>query len=181
MTNTAYRNRFRKQFKIAFIGFVAFSLLQICQITKAQDNGQTEPEETVPVEIKKSTADYTYQVEERPDPFTPFVRGRAKENTVPSAPDEIIEEPATLTGMQLFEPGQLTLVALMMTGGETLAMVQDSTGRGYVVSEGTKIGRRGVITKITENRVLIEETAKTRSGKEIKNEIAMVLKKEGEE
>jgi len=44
-----------------------------------------------------------------------------------------------------------------------------------------KIGRRGVITRISEDKVLVEETATTRSGKVLKNEIAMVLKREGEE
>ena len=103
------------------------------------------------------------------------------DQTKPIVPDEIVENNEVLTGMQLFEPGQLTLVALMMTGGEAVAMVQDFTGRGYLIEEGMKIGRRGVITRITEDKVLVEETATTRSGKVLKNEIAMVLKREGEE
>jgi type IV pilus assembly protein PilP len=133
----------------------------------------------VPIEIEQRTSDYEYQIEDRPDPFAPFVTGPAQTN--PVTPDEIIEEDEVLTGMQLFEPGQLTLVALLMTGGDTVAMVQDFTGRGYILEEGMKIGRRGIITNITENKVLIEETAQTRSGKILKNEIAMVLKREGEE
>jgi len=141
------------------------------------DSAPTEP--ATAVEIEKSTSDYQYQVDSRPDPFAPFVSGTAKKNTV--TPDEIVEDNEVLTGMQLFEPGQLTLVALLMTGGTTMAMVEDFTGRGYVVETGTKIGRRGVITEITEDKILITETAYTRSGKTLTNEIAMVLKREGEE
>lgn len=137
------------------------------------------PEETVPIEIKKSTSTFEYQVDNRADPFAPFVTETAKTN--PVVPDEIIENNEVLTGMQLFEPGQLTLVALMLTGGNKMAMVQDSTGRGYVIEEGIKIGRRGVITRITGDKVFIEETAHTRSGKTLKNEIVMVLKREGEQ
>ena len=73
--------------------------------------------------------------------------------------DEIIEKKVVLTGMQLFEPGQLTLVALLKTESEDIAMVQDFTGKGYVITEGTKIGKRGVVKDIAPNTVIIEETA----------------------
>jgi len=166
----------------AFCAFGLFSVLfiQLGFTADPPDNQQnTAPEETVPVEIEQSTSTFEYQVEDRPDPFSPFVSGPSKAN--PIKPDEIVDEKEILSGMQLFEPGQLTLVALMLTGENTVAMVQDFTGRGYVIEEGMKIGRRGVVTKINEDRVIIEETAQTRSGKTLKNEIAMVLKREGEE
>ena len=169
----------RKYSVAALIGLFSFSIFQLCIAADAQNPDQDTPEETIPIEIEKSQSEFEYQVEDRPDPFAPFVSGPAQSN--PIIPDEIIENEEVLTGMQLFEPGQLTLVALMMTGGETIAVVQDFTGRGYIVEEGMKIGRRGVITKISEDKILIEETARTRSGKVLKNEIAMVLKREGEE
>lgn len=168
--------------KVIALFVAGFVSLFFCHVTFAADpqtNEEAVPEETEPVAIEKSTSTFEYQMEDRADPFAPFVSGTAKKN--PVQPDEIIENNEVLTGMQLFEPGQLTLVALMLTGGNKLAMVQDFTGRGYVVEEGVKIGRRGVITQITEDRVIIEETAQTRSGKTLKNEIAMVLKREGEE
>lgn len=170
-----------KKHKLSIGAFLfVFILTQPLFAADAQVEQQgIQPEETVPIEIEKSTSTYEYQTENRPDPFAPFVSGRATTN--PVKPDEVIENNEVLTGMQLFEPGQLTLVALMLTGENTFAMVQDFTGRGYIIEEGMKIGRRGVITKIAEDRVIIEETAQTRSGKMLKNEIAMVLKKEGEE
>ncbi len=94
--------------------------------------------------------------------------------------DEIIDEDITLTGMQLFEPGQLTLVALMQIGKRSVAMVEDVTGKGYVLKEGTKIGRRGIVKQIAPNTVTIEETAETRAGKKIVTEVVMILKKEGD-
>ena len=169
----------RKKCVAALIGLLSFSIFQLCIAADTQNPNQDTAEEIVPIEIEKSTSEYEYQVEDRPDPFAPFVSETAQSN--PIIPDEIVEDDEVLTGMQLFEPGQLTLVALLMAGGNTLAMVEDFTGRGYVVEEGMKIGRRGIITQITEDKVLIEETARTRSGKILKNEIAMVLKREGEE
>ncbi len=130
------------------------------------------------VSIKERMETFSYRIEGRPDPFLPFITERATRN---ENPDEIIEEDKILTGMQLFEPSQLTLVALVATENEKFAMVQDFTGKGYIIKEGTKIGRRGVVAEIAPGRVIIEETARTRSGEILTNKIAMVLKKEGEE
>lgn len=122
---------------------------------------------------------FEYILENRPDPFVPFLSEKAA--TVNVDMSEVIDNKEPLTGMQLFEPGQLTLVALMQKGSEDIAMVEDFTGKGYVLTEGIKIGRRGVVKDIAPNSVLIEETAVTRAGKKIITEVMMILKKEGEE
>ena len=122
---------------------------------------------------------FEYILENRPDPFVPFLSEKAA--TVNIDMNEVVDNKQPLSGMQLFEPGQLTLVALMQKGSEDIAMVEDFTGKGYVLTEGIKIGRRGVVKDIAPNSVLIEETAVTRAGKKIITEVMMILKKEGEE
>ena len=124
---------------------------------------------------------FEYVLEGRPDPFVPFISEKATISGPVIDMNEIIEKEIVLTGMQLFEPGQLTLVALLQSGSEDFAMVQDFTGKGYVITEGTKIGRKGVVKDIAPNTVIIEETAETRAGKKIITEVVMTLKKEGEE
>lgn len=124
-------------------------------------------------------SNYEYILEGRPDPFNPFLSDKA--STQKLNPDEIIEEEIELTGMRQFEPGQLNLVAVMRTNSQRFAMVEDVTGKGYLINEGTLIGRRGIVTQIETQQVLITETAYTRAGKEIKNSIVMRLKKEGEQ
>ncbi|MEE4164918.1 MAG: pilus assembly protein PilP [Desulfocapsaceae bacterium] len=162
--------------------FYAASFFFLCGALSAAVAQQTPQQDQVvnpvPIEIKKSADTFEYQIEGRPDPFLPFITERASSN---ENPDEIVDRDQVLTGMQLFEPGQLTLVALMVAGSNKYAMVQDFTGKGYVIEEGTKIGRRGVVADIVENRIIIEEQALTRGGKTLINKIAMVLKKEGEE
>lgn len=139
------------------------------------DNIEAQPQSAVtPI-----APPYEYQLENRPDPFAPFITEKAASASVNM--DEIIDENGPLTGMQLFEPGQLTLVGLLKRDAEDLAMVQDFTGKGYVITEGTKIGRRGVVKEISPKSVTIEETAVTRAGKKIITEVVMLLKKEGEE
>lgn len=124
-------------------------------------------------------AKFAYQLEGRPDPFVPFITQEAATAKVDM--NEIVDVDKPLTGMQLFEPGQLTLVALMEAGHQGTAMVEDFTGKGYVLTEGTLIGKRGVVKDIQPNKVIIEETAVTRAGKKIITELVMTLKKEGEE
>jgi hypothetical protein len=126
-----------------------------------------------------SNTQFEYLIENRGDPFVPFISEKAATSTVDM--NEIIDNKRPLAGMQLFEPGQLTLVALLKNGLSDVAMVEDFTGKGYILLEGTKIGRRGVVKEIASNTVIIEETAVTRAGKELITQVVMTLKKEGEE
>lgn len=126
-----------------------------------------------PLTLLKKKDTFTYRLEGRPDPFLPFLTDKSQTN-----PDEIVDTNKKLTGMQLFEPGQLSLVALVRTPDQKFAMVQDVSGKGYIIRKGTKIGKRGVVTAIIPNKVVITETAMTRSGRKLTNKIVMVLKKE---
>jgi len=137
-----------------------------------------EPFEPLGTAEQSDTFEYTF--EGHPDPFVPFITEKAA--TPQLNPDEIISDNGQeLSGMQLFEPGQLTLVAVLETSSKKIAMVEDVTGKGYILSEGTPIGRRGIVTQINPQQVLIVETARTRAGKEIKTTVTMRLKKEGEQ
>jgi len=120
---------------------------------------------------------FEYQIEGRPDPFIPFISEKASSANI----NEIVPVSEQLSGMQLFEPGQLNLVAIVMAENNDFAMAEDTTGKGYILHAGMKIGRRGIITAIQANEVLIEETAFTRAGKKLTSKIVMLLKKEGEE
>ena len=121
---------------------------------------------------------FEYHIENRPDPFVPFITEKAASANI----NEIIPVAEQLSGMQLFEPGQLNLVAIVMTDNNaSFAMAEDTTGKGYILHTGMKIGRRGIITAIQSNEVIIEETAFTRAGKKLTSKIVMLLKKEGEE
>jgi type IV pilus assembly protein PilP len=121
---------------------------------------------------------FSYQIKGRPDPFSPFI---TEKTTSTLNMDEIVESEETLTGMQLFEPGQLKLVAIVFEENAELAMVEDSAGQGYALRPGMKIGKRGIITTIDPNQVIIEETSTTRAGEKLTNNVVMLLKKKGEE
>ncbi len=174
-------NRLLTQFKAVFLptALIVLQSLVLCLLLDTHWTLAGQTKKTVPVLKAEDDTSFEYVLENRPDPFVPFISEKA---TAPAVDlNEIVEKKETLTGMQLFEPGQLTLVALLRKGTEDIAMVQDFTGKGYVITEGTKIGRRGVVKDITSQNVIIEETAETRAGKKIITEVVMTLKKEGEQ
>lgn len=115
---------------------------------------------------------FVYRTEGRPDPFLPFI-------TEQRLQAEQESEEKLLAGMQLFEPGQLTLVGIVNTEREAMAMVQDSSGKGYVVRRGTKLGRHGVVVDIAANEVSIRELLSVNSmaNKKTYKTTKMVLKK----
>lgn len=124
-----------------------------------------------------STPAFEYHIENRADPFVPFISEKASATNI----NEIVPVSEQLSGMQLFEPGQLNLVAIVIAKNNDFAMAEDTTGMGYILKTGMKIGKRGTITAIQSNEVIIEETAFTRAGKKLTSKIVMLLKKEGEE
>lgn len=121
---------------------------------------------------------FEYLIEGRPDPYAPFISDTVATQKIKE--DDIIDEDVELTGMRKFEPGQLTLVAIMYSGKKRMAMVEDVTGRGYILNEGMPIGRRGIVNHIDVEQVTVIETAHTRAGRKLENKIVMRLNKEGD-
>jgi type IV pilus assembly protein PilP len=152
-----------------------------CWTAQAAVQSQTSPDTLIgketpgAISLSEKVNNFEYRLEGRSDPFMPFISDKA-DGTL--NPNDILENDEQLTGMQLFEPGQLTLVALVNTSDQKFAMVEDVSGKGYIINEGTKIGRRGVVRSISPNKVLIEEIAMTRAGKKLTSDIVMVLRKE---
>lgn len=142
--------------------------------TKNSPASQEETAEALENFLKATQKDaFVYRIEGRPDPFFPFLT----QEIIQAAEAKAVEE---LTGMQKFEPGQLTLVAIVFAAKEPLAMVQDSAGTGYILRKGTKIGRAGEVVDIVANKVIIEESILSLTKQKKLRTVEMTLKKEGE-
>jgi len=152
---------------------VPASAVRATENVTSADNVKQPSEEAV----REKVPAFEYILEGRADPFAPFI---TRQIDVRKMSDEIVNEDVELTGMQLFEPGQLTLVAVLYSGNKHIAMVEDVTGKGYILNEGMPIGRRGVVSKIEGEQVTITEIAHTRAGRTRKNKIVMRLNKEGD-
>lgn len=171
---------FKKEFIHIYSGLIVFSIffLSCTSQSVATTENSPEPENISPVEIVTESSDeavdeWEYVFENRPDPFLPFIELKVATTNIPEEDDVI------LTGMQLFEPGQLTLVAIMYSSKNKVAMVEDVTGKGYVLNEGMLIGRYGVVNHINTNQVNITETRQV-VGRDVVTPVVMRLNKEGD-
>ncbi len=156
---------------VLFCGCIAISQIANCLETTSQEQVVADMLATNKTEL------FEYIIDGRSDPFVPFISVKSASTSI----DEILPVGNQLSGMQLFEPGQLNLVAIIMAEDNDFAMAEDTTGKGYILRTGMEIGQRGIITAIQSNEVIIEETAFTRAGKKLTSNIVMLLKKEGEE
>ena len=114
---------------------------------------------------------FVYTREGRSDPFVPFIEERVEAKDLP------IEE---LTGMRKFEPGQLTVVAIVSSARDSFAMVQDSNNQGYIIRKGILLGRTGIVEAIVPNKVIVKNYPYNLAGDKIYKTVEMVLKQEGE-
>ena len=160
--------------------FLVLAEVQATETAENKDASSQQAQEEYSEKVKEliqflegRSDSFVYNRAGRPDPFMPFI----KEKVVTSDLEVPEQE---LTGMKKFEPGQLTLVAIVMTENGPLAMVEDSVGRGYIVRNGTDIGRAGTIDSIADNTVVIKQRYKTTAGEERYKFVEMLLKKEGE-
>jgi len=128
------------------------------------------PEETL---LPAAEDGFVYKREGRPDPFMPFI----SEKMIQA---EIARAHESLSGLQRFEPGQLSLVAIIFAGDTGVAMAQDPSGIGYIIRKGMKIGLSGEVADIVANAVIVKQKYQTISGKTRYKTLEMVLKKEGE-
>jgi Tfp pilus assembly protein PilP len=97
------------------------------------------------------------------DPFAPlFSEDRG------SADDSMDSKPKRpLTPLEKIDLSQLQLVAILRTQNGNKAMVEDATGKGYVLTPGTFIGiNSGKVKQILRDRVVVEETKKDFLGKQ---------------
>ena len=145
------------------------------------DNEQSDIDEKIKVskaleELLESmkTDDFTYHTEGRSDPFEPFISEKVMQETAETS------TPEKLTGMRQFEPGQLSLVAIMFTESNPMAMVEDSSHKGYLIRRGTKIGKAGVVSDILPNQVIIKQLSYSMTRKKKYKTVEMTLRKEGE-
>lgn len=97
-----------------------------------------------------NNAEFTYSPIGKRDPFESLLnRERESREKVPEQ---------QLTPIQKFALGQFKLQAVLIGKGAPKAMLRAPDGKTYIVTPGTKIGKRsGVITDITGSGIHVEE------------------------
>lgn len=121
-----------------------------------------EPEAPAPV--------YAYNPAGRRDPFTPIIIKEEKKALI-----------GAKTPLERYPINEFKLSGIVWGGLGYHAMLEGPDGKGYFVRVGAVIGpNRGVVKKITQNAMIIEEKFKDPSGETVKKEITVELRKKQE-
>jgi len=115
---------------------------------------------------KKEEPEYTYNPAGKADPFKPFIQ-----LTAARGPSKI-----PLTPLQKYDTSSLKLVAIIAAPEGSVALVEDSAGKGYFLKKGTLVGKNdGKVIKIMKDRVIIEETFQDILGQTKTIEVSLIL------
>ncbi len=141
----------------------------VAAATQTEVAGTSCPPEYVPLILKTNTAlmtaSFTFYPIKALDPFVPFVTAMLR---TPEEEDEPKTEGPPLTPLQKMTLSEIEKGLKAITWGDLgkKAVIEDSTGRGYIVSVGTPAGERsGVITQILNDRLVIQQEIWDRKAK----------------
>jgi len=80
-----------------------------------------------------------------------------------------------------YDLSTLNLVAIFKMGGEHVAMVEDTTAKGFIVRRGNYLGQNnGKIEKITDDTVFLVEQVLNPAGEIIDRQVTLTMKEVNE-
>jgi type IV pilus assembly protein PilP len=134
------------------------------------------PASTAPsAKLATTETGWKYDPTGKPDPFKSFILAAAAQE---EAPKVVRRQLTPLQKMPLSEI-ESGLKAIIWGQLGSKALVEDATGKGYVVQEGTYVGQHdGIVKKIYEDRIVVEEYRRDPGkGRLEPNEVVLKLKK----
>jgi len=98
----------------------------------------------------------SYNPDGKIDPFIPLLKDEPQKVLPDTKTKKEKREPTT--PLERVDLSQLKLTAIIRTPSGFKAMVEETTGKGYIVSVGTYIGiHSGSVTNILKDRIIVEE------------------------
>ncbi|NWF55084.1 MAG: pilus assembly protein PilP [Syntrophaceae bacterium] len=148
-------------------------------VAKVPAKDVPKPGAEVRVEPPQTMA-YSYNPLGKANPFQPLVVEKpeapppAPKKKVEAAEKKEKEEPKT--PLERVDLTALKLVAVVWDIPQPRAMVEDSSGRGYILTLGTRVGKnQGEVSKITSAGVIVTEKVEAADGKMRTMETALRL------
>ena len=178
--------RQKKRSKTIYLGFaLALFLLEGAVFTGCSDSGkppaaqapiavtpkqQVVSQATPTVPTEKPQEQYTYNPAGKRDPFAPLIVKEDRKAPTGDRPP-----------LERYNIYEFKLTGVVWGGLGYSAMLEGPDGKGYFVRLGTIMGQnKGVVKKITQNALIIEEKFKTISGEIDRKEIVIELRKKQE-
>jgi type IV pilus assembly protein PilP len=149
----------------------------VSQASLPQEGGKKAPTSIVVSETQMAqrlqiNTPEPYTAKGKVDPFEPLLRDETASNVV-----QLKSKKSTpSTPLEKIDIGQLKLVAIITAARGNLAMVQESSGKGYIIRPGTLIGTNsGKVIGIGADKVTFEEEYEDILGKTViqKKEISL--------
>ncbi len=120
-----------------------------------------------------------YNPEGKLDPFAPLIK--EKPVSLPVKHRKAVRR-KLLTPLEKLDLSQLKLVAILRAQSGNRALVEEDSGKGYVIKKGTYIGTHsGKVVKILSDRIIVEEEVEDIYGKISVRKKEIKLKPPGEE
>jgi type IV pilus assembly protein PilP len=132
-------------------------------------------------QLELSETTVTYKVERKIDPFASIFRDES--SSFADQNDRKKKKRIPLTPIEKVDLSQLKLVGIIFAPTGNKALIEDASGKGFIIKKGTGIGiNSGRIIKILKDRVVVEEEAESILGKTslVKRELKL-QKSPGEE
>ncbi len=115
---------------------------------------------------KKESSVYTYNAVGKRDPFRTYFSEIESE--------EVVRD--KLTELQQYDLDQLKLVAVVVGTATPKAMLEDPTGKGHVVKNGTLVGKHwGQVKHIRRGEIIIQEEFRDFTGRRVTHLVPMKL------
>jgi len=110
----------------------------------------------------------------RIDPFDPLIRSRSESKPA----EKKIEKRIPRTPLEKMDFSQMKLVAIVQSSKGNRALVEEASGKGYIISKGTYMGpNSGKVIQILNDRIVIEEAVENVLGEAVIKKRELKLQK----
>jgi len=132
--------------------------------------------------LQLAAAAYVYNPTGKLDPFAPLFKEEAPEAPIAPTKKKSKKKRTPLTPLERVDLSQLKLVGVIRAMSGDKALVQEASGKGYIVKKGTYIGTRsGKIVEILTDRIIVAEEVEDIFGKvSVQNRPLIIQKPHGE-
>lgn len=117
------------------------------------------------LEVARAGVPELYNPENKIDPFMPLFREGPKEEVEVSQKVER-QKRIPRTPLERIDLSQLKLVGIIQSPSGNKGLVEEASGKGYIISAGSYIGTNGGrVVEISKDRVIVEEEVEDVLGK----------------
>ncbi|CAN2039692.1 putative Pilus assembly protein PilP domain-containing protein [Candidatus Magnetomoraceae bacterium gMMP-15] len=144
------------------------------EVSEAPQVSEVLQDEKIEIQKEYLKRPYSYILKDRIDPFMSLIKEEIEEThepeeiEEPSAEKELapLPPPRLKTPLEKLDLSQLKLTGIIFMSEGPKAMVEETSGKGYIVNIGTRIGlNSGSVINIFEDKIIIEEKVEVLEGK----------------